>query len=140
MRHFSGKRTSSGIRALARRGGSSTHSFGRYSSKLSGQARSAPSSTVDTATWQFAILLSAPQYWRVTPTERLPCLRKLVSSSARMPVRTGTSARSRAHTGFVSRRVGDEVLERLITDWVAAPTVHRLYGLPPLSLKSASRY
>ncbi len=57
--------------------------------------------------WRLNPLL--PQYWRLTPTERLPCLGELVSSTARMPVRTGTSDRNRAHTGSASH--GESVMK-----------------------------
>ena len=50
------------------------------------------------ATWQLPILPSAPQYCRCTPTERVPCLGNPVSSMARMPARTGTTARNCAQT------------------------------------------
>ena len=53
---------------------------------------------LDTATWQLPIFPSAPQYCRCTPTECVPCFGKPVSSSARIPRRTGTAARNCVQT------------------------------------------
>ena len=56
--------------------------------------------TVDTATWQLAILPSAPVYCRFTPTECFACFGELVSSSARIaacapePAPAGASTRA----------------------------------------------
>ena len=55
----------------------------------------------------------------------------ILSSSASTRRRTGTSARSRHHTRSASHgRIGDEVLQRLVTARVAQAPMHRLHGLP----------
>jgi D-serine deaminase-like pyridoxal phosphate-dependent protein len=77
----------------ARRSASAVHDAGTYSSNVNGQVRPSAINALDTATWQLPILPSAPQYWRCTPTDAVPCLGKPVSSSARIPVRIGTSVR-----------------------------------------------
>jgi hypothetical protein len=141
IRHFSRKRTRSGMRALARRAASVVHAFGRYNSKLSGHASCSPSNTLDTATWQLATLPSAPQYCRCTPTECVPCLGKLVSSRARTPRRVGTSSRSRRHSGSASH--GESVM-KCCSVWSLTGSLSRpciaCMDLRSLSLNSASRY
>ncbi len=47
-----------------------------------------------TMTWQFATLPSAPQYWRATPADSLPCLGMLVSSISKSPRRDADRERS----------------------------------------------
>ena len=71
--------------------------------------RSSAISALETATWQLPTLPSAPQYWRCTPTESVPCFGKPVSSIARIPVRTGTAARSCVHTRSASQ--GESVMK-----------------------------
>jgi hypothetical protein len=53
-----------------------------------------------TTTWQLAFLPSAPQYCRCTPTDCLPCLGRLVSSSTSTPPDrlAATSPRTRSRS------------------------------------------
>ena len=95
--------------ASSRRAGSVIDDWGRYNSNVNGHVRSSAINALDTATWQFPILPSAPQYCRCTPTEWVPCLGKPVSSRAKRPVRTGISVSSRAQTW--SARQGEWVMK-----------------------------
>ena len=63
------------MRARARASGVS-HASGRYNCAPSSHACVPVQSAAVVATWQFAILPSAPQYWRATPTECVALLRK----------------------------------------------------------------
>jgi hypothetical protein len=101
-RHFSWNRIVDGIRAAAQRAGSLVHASGRYNAAPMGHARWPVHSAAVTATWQLATLPSAPQYCRATPTDCDPDFGKLVSSRIRIPVRSGTTARSRCHTASAS--------------------------------------
>jgi len=103
MRHFSRKRTVRGTRAWSRRSGSAAHSAGRYNSQLVGHTNVGPIKAVDTPTWQLPVFPSAPQYCRFTPTECVPCLGNPVSSTARMPARSGISACRRVQTGATAQ-------------------------------------
>ena len=107
--HFSRKTTVSGRPTRARRSASSVHDVGTYRSNARGHVRSSAISALETATWQLPTLPSAPQYWRCTPTESVPCLGNPVSSMARMPARTGTTARSCVHTRSASH--GESVMK-----------------------------
>jgi hypothetical protein len=95
--HFGCPRTPAGIRARVRCAGVS-HASGRYNVAPSIQARAPVHNATVTAVWQFAILPSAPQYCRATPTECGPCFGKLVPSRMRTPVRSGMVARRWRHT------------------------------------------
>jgi hypothetical protein len=75
------KPTSSGTPALARRFGSLAHASGRYSRQATGRLAAWLAIDSVTATWQFSCFPSSPQYCRATPTECLPFLGKLVSST-----------------------------------------------------------
>src|SRR5919199_954897 len=83
------------MRATARRVGSSIHDCGRYNNAPSNHARDPVQSAAVTATWQFAILPRAPQYWRATPTEYGPCFGKLVLSMINTPRRWGSTSNKR---------------------------------------------
>jgi hypothetical protein len=73
---------------------------------------------LNTATWQLSILPCQPDHCRATPTERSPCLAKLLSSMirqlsglAQQPIGVLSDLR---HYGIVPlRRVADEMLELL---------------------------
>src|SRR5689334_22252234 len=66
--------------ALVRRAASAHHDSGRYNQAATGHARVRSAYTQVTATWQLVTLPIVPVYWRATPTEARPCLRKPVSS------------------------------------------------------------
>jgi hypothetical protein len=50
----------------------------------------------ETRTWQLARLPKAPQYWRATPTECLPCFGRAVSSMTKTASGPPTSASDKA--------------------------------------------
>ena len=66
---------------MRRRSGSSHQSSGRYSRNPNGTVPFAPTACSETAIWQLPIFPSVPEYWRLTPGERLPSLGTPVSSS-----------------------------------------------------------
>jgi hypothetical protein len=69
---------------------------------------------VETAIWQLAILPSAPQYCRCTPTERSPCFGNPVSSIAKIPALTGIRGRSSCQNG---RTAHDECVMKCWSPW-----------------------
>ena len=73
IRHFSRTRTVAGMPAVSQRAGSVVHDTGRYRSNASGHVRPSAINALETATWQLPIVPSAPQYWRCTPTDCVPC-------------------------------------------------------------------
>ena len=75
-----------------------SHDSGRYSAAPSIHARAPVHNATVTAIWQLAILPSAPQYCRATPTECGPCLGKLVPSRIRTPRAIGNRRRAAAAT------------------------------------------
>jgi len=103
MRHFSRKATPRGRCARARWSSSAAQCSGRYSSNEVSHAIFPAIKAVDTATWQFATLPSAPQYCRWTPTDAVPCFGNPVSSIAKIPRRTGISSRRRRQNGRTSQ-------------------------------------
>ena len=93
------------MQASARRCGSSAQLSGRYNRQLSTAAPSVHTSCKLTATWQFAVLPSVPEYWRSTPTECEPCFGKPVSSITH--IASGSNSltirpANRSHTGSQS--------------------------------------
>ena len=74
------KTISSGVLASFRRSGSSVHSVGRHNTKSMGNCSGRVATVRLTPIWQLVTLPAEPVYWRFTPTERVPCLRKPVSS------------------------------------------------------------
>ena len=107
-----------GIPTSARRPGSVTQSSGRKSAHVSGtEVVSVPRCTV-TATWQLAVFPRAPQYWRATPTECVPCFGKLVAS------RRYTASGSRASTTVWARAswTGSQGQGLWFTNWRRAWT------------------
>jgi hypothetical protein len=71
---------SAGMRASKRRFGESSHDRGRYSAKSIGTCSLRDATLRLTPIWQLVTLPADPVYWRCTPTECDPCLRKPVSS------------------------------------------------------------
>jgi hypothetical protein len=95
--HLGWPRTPAGMRARLRCEGVS-HDSGRYNVAPSIHARAPVHKATVTAVWQLAILPRAPQYWRATPTDAVPCFGKLVPSRISTPLRSGTTTRNRVHT------------------------------------------
>ena len=113
------------MRARVRCAGVS-HDSGRYNAAPSIHARAPVHNATVTAVWQLAILPSAPQYCRATPTECGPCFGKLVPSRISTPVRSGIVARRWRHTALGRpRRIGDEMLKGLIRARIADALQHR---------------
>ena len=115
------RRASGGTPARSHRAGSSIQRFGRYSRASTGTCRRPSLNTPNTATWQLSTLPSRPDHCRATPTERLPCLAKLLSSMIRLlsdrPAEqcVRVPADLRDDRLMLPGRVADEVLKLLRT-------------------------
>ncbi len=94
-------------------------------------ARAPVHSAAVTATWQFAILPSAPQYCRATPTECGPCFGKARAVEDQHAAAFGHHRAQPSPDAIrVPRRMRDEMLERLVRDRLGHPRQHRLHRLP----------
>ncbi len=118
-----------GMRARARWVGVS-HASGRYRRAPSSHACRPVHSATVTAVWQFAILPSAPQVLAGDAHRRGPLLRKArpVEDQDPRPIGHDLAEPLPDRLG-VPRRVGDEMLERLIGAGVAEARPHRLHRL-----------
>ena len=107
-----------------------SHDSGRYNVAPSIHARAPVHNATVTAVWQLAILPSAPQYCRATPTECGPCFgkaRAVENEDARAIGNRG--AQVAPHGVGRPRRIGDEMLERLIGARIADALQHRAHRL-----------
>ena len=83
------------------------------------------------ATWQFAILPNAPQILARDPDRLGTLLRKAGAVENQHAAPFGhDGAQTPPHVVRIPRRMGDEVLEGLIRDWLGDPCQHRLHRLP----------
>lgn len=99
IRHFSRGRSVAGTLAFPHRSVSAADSSGRGSSQLVDQTKVSTINAVGMPTLQLPALPSSPQHFRVITIDWVSCFENSVSSIARMPLRSGTTARTRAHTG-----------------------------------------
>ena len=99
IRHLSRGRSVAGTLAFPLGSVSVAGSSGRGSSQLVDQTKVSTINEVGMPTLQFPALPSSPQHFRVITIDWVSCFENSVSSIARMPLRSGTTARTRAHTG-----------------------------------------
>ena len=139
-RHFSWKRTVAGNpRALPRLGRQPL--LGQIQAPRPPSTRARPSTAPRSprlGNWRSCP--SVPQYWRATPTERRPCFGKLVPSRISTPAALGDhGAQLPPHALGAPRRVGDEVLKRLIRAGIADALEHRAHRLAPTVAQQAEQ-
>src|SRR4051794_1916903 len=90
-------------------------------------------------TWQFARLPRQPPYWRVTPTEHVPCLGRAVSSipstAPGPPTRASAFDQDLAQGSIVPGGTGEEAMELVM----AAEAKLGSRGLQALAIAGAEQ-
>ena len=117
--------------ARAARASGVSHSSGRYSAAPSTRPRTPVHSAAVTATWQFAILPSAPQVLARHADRRRALFRKARPVEDQHPAALGQHRPQPPPDAVgVPGRVRDEVLKGLIGDRLGDAGQHRLHRLP----------